>query len=122
MIKRFRNQSEVKIGIGGVSDNFLFDGGASELIINQHVEKLLLQDGVLQLSDYIIKTKFKLTNQQVVEVQLVRLRYVSIGEYTVYNVVAAIIKDATLLCGQGFLDKFRKWEVLGAENVLILYK
>jgi predicted aspartyl protease len=122
LARRLRNELDVKIEIGGTSTNFLFDGGASDLIINQDLEHVLLQDGSLRPEDYLIKLKFMLTNKQAIEIQFIRLRSVRIGEYTVRNVIAGIIKDATLLCGTGFLDKFKKWELPAEGNVLVLYK
>jgi len=121
-VKRPAGTLSVKIGIGGTSNYFLFDTGASELIINSDIERDLLIDGFLKREDYLGMKTFVLANNQEIDAQLVKLKSVKIGEYTVSNVVAAVIKDGALLCGTGFLEKFKKWELLTAENVLILYK
>ena len=54
--------------------------------------------------------------------QLVRLKNVKIGDYILNNVIAAIIDEGSLLCGTGLLNKFRKYELINDEGILILYK
>ena len=53
---------------------------------------------------------------------IVKLDNIIIGDYTLNNVVIAVIDEGSLLCGKSFLDKFKKWEIDKQNNVLILYK
>jgi predicted aspartyl protease len=68
------------------------------------------------------KTEYTLANNQTINAQLVKIDHVVIGDYTLNNVVIAIIDEGSLLCGKSFLDKFKKWEIDKPNNVLILYK
>jgi clan AA aspartic protease (TIGR02281 family) len=113
---------KVKITIAGVSKYYLFDTGASDLIIDRDTERELLLNGVLKRENYLNKTEYTLANNQTVKGQKVKVDNIVIGDYTLNNVVIAIIDDGSLLCGMSFLDKFKKWELDKQNNVLILYK
>ena len=68
------------------------------------------------------KTEFTLANNQKVKAQMVILDNIIIGDYTLNNVLIAIIDEGSLLCGKSFLVKFKKWEIDKQNNVVILYK
>jgi clan AA aspartic protease (TIGR02281 family) len=113
---------KVKITIGGVSKYFLLDTGASDIIIDGGTEKELLRLGYLKKENYLSKNEYTLADNRVVEAQTARVDNIHIGDYTVNNVVIAILEQGSLLCGVSFLDKFRKWEIDSKNKVLILYK
>ena len=113
---------KVKITIAGVSKYYLFDTGASDLIIDRDTERELLLNGALKRENYLNKTEYTLANNQTVKGQKVKVDNIVIGDYTLNNVEIAIIDDGSLLCGKSFLDKFKKWEIDKQNNVLILYK
>jgi hypothetical protein len=113
---------KVKITIAGVSKYYLFDTGASDLIIDRDTERELLLSGVLKRENYLNKTEYTLANNQTVKGNMVKVDNIVIGDYTLNNVVIAIIDEGSLLCGKSFLDKFKKWEIDRQNNVLILYK
>ncbi|MDD2412716.1 MAG: retropepsin-like aspartic protease [Bacteroidales bacterium] len=113
---------KVKISIGGVQRYFLFDTGATDLIIDRDTERELLIEGVLKKDNYLGKSEYMLANKQKVTAQMVRVDNVRIGEYTVNNLIIGIIDEGSLLCGKSFLDKFKKWELDSKNRILILYK
>jgi hypothetical protein len=113
---------KVKITIGGVTKYYLFDTGASDLIIDRETERELLINGVLKRENYLNKIEYTLANNQTVKGQKVKVDNIAIGEYTLINVVITIIDEGSLLCGKSFLDKFKKWEIDKQNNFLILYK
>jgi len=113
---------KVKIQIDGVTKYYLFDTGASDLLINNDLERELLLNGSLKKEDYIGTKVYTLADNKTVEAKLVRLSNVVIGDYTVNNVTAALLVEGSLLCGKGFLDKFRKWELDKDKKLLILYR
>lgn len=113
---------KIKINILGVTKYYLFDTGASDLLINRDTERELLLNGVLKKENYLNKTEYTLANNQTVKAQMVKLDNIIIGDYTLNNVVIAIIDEGSLLCGKSFLDKFKKWEIDKQNDVLILYK
>ncbi len=113
---------KVKITIGGVSKYFLLDTGASGIFIDGDMEKELLRRGFLKKENYLSKNEFSLADNRVVEGQTARVDNIQIGDYTINNVVIAILEEGSLLCGVGFLDKFKKWEIDSKNKVLILFK
>lgn len=113
---------KIKITISGVTKYYLFDTGASDLIIDRDTERELLLNGVLKRENYLGKTEYTLANNQTIQAQKVKVNNIIIGDYTLNNVVIAIIDEGSLLCGKSFLDKFTKWEIDKQNNFLILYK
>lgn len=113
---------KIKISIAGKVHYYVFDTGASDLIIDRDFERELLLSGILTKESYLDTEDYTLANGQKVKVQLVRLNNVKIGDYTVNNVIAGISDGNILLCGKGFLDKFRKWEFDTEEKTLTLFK
>lgn len=113
---------KVKITIEDISKYYVFDTGASDIIIDRDTERELLLNGVLKRENYLGKTEYTLANNQTVQAQKVRVNNISIGEYTLNNVEIGIINDGVLLCGKSFLDKFSKWEIDNQNKYLILYK
>ncbi len=113
---------KIKIIIAGKPKYYLFDTGASDLFIDRETERELLLDGIIQREDYLEMKTYILADNTPVEAQLVRIDGVVIGDYTVDNVVVAIMDRGSLLCGKSLLDKFKKWEFDGESKTLILYK
>jgi len=122
LVDYLRQGYKIKINISGVTKYYLFDTGASDLIINRDTERELLLNGVLKKENYLNKTEYTLANNQKVKAQMVKLDNVIIGDFTLNNVIIAIIDEGSLLCGKSFLDKFKNWEIDKQNNVLILYK
>ena len=113
---------KIKISISGVSKYFLFDTGASDLIIDRDTERELLLDGVLKRENYLEKKQYTLANNQIIEAQQVKVDNITIGDYTISNVIISIADDGALLCGKSFLDKFHRWEIDKFNEFLVLYK
>ena len=113
---------KVKITISGVTKYYLLDTGSSDLLIDRETERELLLNGDLKRENYLSKTAYTLANNQTVQGQEVKIDNITIGDYTVNNVVISIVDEGSLLCGISFLDKFKKWELDKQNKVLILYK
>ncbi len=114
---------KVKIEIDGVVKYFLFDTGASDMIISTDLERELLLNGSIKEKDYLdVVENYTMANNEIVEARVLRLDKIKIGDYEVDNVLVGVMDDGSLLCGKGFLDKFSNWELLSDEKVLVLYK
>ena len=122
LIDYFGKGYKIKISIDGLVKYFLFDTGASDILIDKDTERELLLNGSLKRENYINKTQYVLANNQIVNAQVVLINNIKIGDYTVNNVKVAILDDGNLLCGKSFLDKFTKWEIDKVNKQLILYK
>lgn len=114
---------KIKINIDGEIRYFLFDTGASDLIINNDLERELLLNGTLTRDDYINETaEYEMANNEIVNARVVMLDHVTIGDFYVDRVEAAIIDKGSLLCGKSFLDNFKRWEIDTDKKELILYR
>jgi clan AA aspartic protease (TIGR02281 family) len=113
---------KLKINISGISKYFLFDTGASDLIIDRETERELLINGALKKDSYLEKTEYVMANNKKIKGQLVKVNNVTIGDYKVNNVIISVIEEGSLLCGKSFLDKFKNWEIDKINKTLILYK
>jgi clan AA aspartic protease (TIGR02281 family) len=122
LIDYFGKGYKIKITISGITKYFLLDTGASDLIIDRDMERELLINGVLKKENYLNKTEYTLANNQTIKAQKIKVDKIIIGDYTLSNVIIAIIDDGSLLCGKSFLDKFKKWEIDKENKMLILYK
>lgn len=122
LIDYFGKSYKIKITIAGIAKYFLFDTGASDLIINKELADELFSRGKLSKDNIIYETEYTLANNKTVKGKKVKIDNITIGDYTLNNVVIGIIEDGSLLCGKSFLDKFSKWEIDMTNNVLFLYK
>ena len=113
---------KVKVNIAGYDKYFTLDTGASDMIINRHIERDLLLDGIIQRSDYLGEMQYILADNTIVTGQLVRINKVQIGDFIVNNVVVGVVDNASLLIGTSFLDKFRDWSLNRNTKELILYR
>ena len=113
---------KIKISISGVSKYYLFDTGASDLIIDRDTERELLLNGGLKRENYLGKTQYTTANNQIMEAQMVKVNNITIGDFTLSNVVISIVDEGSLLCGKSFLDKFYKWKIDKQNKFLVLYK
>lgn len=113
---------KVKLKIGGISKYFLFDTGASDLIINKDFKRDLLIEGVITKQSYVGEETYLMANNEEAKAQVVLIDDIKIGDFTVNNVHIGILDDGALLCGKGFLDKFKKWELDKENKILTLYK
>ena len=113
---------KIKINIDGVVKYFLFDTGATDLIINGEMERELIFNRSITKDDYIGEQKFVLADNSEVSSRVIRLNNIKIGDYIVDNVIVSVIDDGSLLCGLGLLDKFRKWDFIKASEILNIYK
>ena len=124
IIKLIPNGStfKLKLSIDGINRYFLFDTGASELVINSKLEKDLISNGKIESSDYVANKSFETADGSIIRAKGVRLNNIIIGGYQVNNVIAYVTDEGGMLCGMGLLNKFKKWKFQKDDKSLILYK
>lgn len=118
----FNNTYRLKIDFNGQIRYLVFDTGADQLIINEELEKILILKNIISPGDYIDSKEFLIADGSTVEMRGVKLSNIIVGNYKIKNVDAYISKYGGMLCGMGFLNKFRKWEIEKEKSNLILYK
>lgn len=113
---------KIKLIIGGVVRYFVFDTGASELVINSELEQELLTNGKISSDDYVASKEFEIADGSVIKARGVRLNNIVIAGFRVNNVVAYITDDGGMLCGMGLMNKFKTWEFDKENQMLTIYK
>lgn len=123
LVKYFHSSYKVKLNIGGVIKYFIFDTGASDMLIDKKTEEEFLSKGILKKENYLKgETEYELANNAIVKGRKAVLSNITIGDYTINNVTIGILDEGSLLLGKSLLDAFSKWEIQKEKNILILYK
>lgn len=100
----------IPIRVNGVEMEFIFDTGASDIVISAIEAAYLAKQGKLSEDDIIGAQLYQVADGNVVEGIQINLREVEIANKTLYNVKASIMIniDAPLLLGQSALSKYGK--------------
>lgn len=112
----------LKLVVNGLERSFLFDTGASDLLINAELAAELRANGTLRDEHKLGTTRYELADGSQVKANKVRLEEVMIGGQRVRNVVAGVIEGGSLLCGRSLLDRFSRWEIDARRKVLVLHR
>ncbi len=116
------NGYRMKLSFDSITKYFLFDTGASDLIIDQRTERILLAEGLIDPREDLGERQFLMANDQRVQARMVRIKKLQVGDYEVRNVKAAVMEEGDLICGTGFFEKFRNWEFDKEDGELVIYK
>lgn len=115
--------SLIKITIGGNTQVWILDTGATDLLINKETEEQLKKQNILNTSNYIGITEYEMANGTIDSCRKYKVNGVKIGGYKVDNVIIAVSdKGRQLLVGKSLLNKFSSWIMDNKNKVLMLTK
>ncbi len=104
--------SRVNVLVGGKSISYIIDSGASDMNINESMERYLKEIGTVRSTDYLTAGKYQLADGSIKEYRRVMISTVKIGDLTIESVPANIIRDnEPLLLGKSFLNRFSFWKI-----------
>lgn len=111
----------IPMKINGQELDFVFDTGASSICISTLEALILYKNGMLKDEDFIGTKQFLDASGNISEGATIKLKTVQIGEKTLENVEATIIKNpkAECLFGQTVLSKFGKYTIDNQNNIII---
>jgi len=111
----------IPMKINGQELDFVFDTGASSICISTLEALILYKNGMLKDEDFIGTKQFLDASGNISEGATIKLKTVQIGEKTLENVEATVIKNpkAECLFGQTVLSKFGKYTINNQNNVII---
>lgn len=113
----------VKVKIGSLVQVWLFDTGASDLLVNTETEATLKKENVLTQTNYLGVGEYELANGTVETCRRYRVNGVQIGSFSVDNVIVSVSeKGKRIIVGKTLLNKFRSWSLNNGENKLFLHK
>ena len=104
---------------GKVQLEFVVDSGASLVYIPNYVLKQLKASGTVEDSDIIGRGKSQLANGDIVDILIVNIKKLKIGQSEIKNVKAGVGGDnASILLGQSALRRFEPWHIDTQRGVL----
>lgn len=110
----------VPIEINGILTlDFIYDSGASYVLLPEDVFRVLLRTNTVKKEDIIGVEKFSIADGTIIEKPVFILKELKIGTITVNNVKASVGNmDSALLLGQSFQKKFKKIHIDNTEKTL----
>ena len=111
----------VKLKIGNNISVWLFDTGASDMLVNTQLEADLRTQNIINDHNYLGTVEYEMANGAIDTCRRYRINGVQIGEFTVDNVIIAVTnKGKRLILGKTLLNKFGWWILDNKQNKLIL--
>lgn len=111
-LEKRNNVYYIDISINGLSEKFILDTGASDVTLNEEVERDLISKGLLKKEDYISSALYRIADGSIVSNRRLIISKLKIGKFIVENVKANVAKsNAPLLLGKSLLDKFPSWSI-----------
>lgn len=109
--------------INGLSLDFIFDTGASDVSISSTEAMFMLKNGMLTKDDILGSERFADATGAISEGVVINLKSVEIQGMVLYNVKATIVNSATapLLLGQSAISKLGKVEIDFNKNTLCIH-
>jgi aspartyl protease family protein len=109
-MKKYGDLYKVPIEVNGVAMDFIFDTGASDITISLTEALFLIKQGKLSENDIVDSQQYRIADGSISEGMVIKFKTVKIGNKTLHNINATIIKstEAPLLLGQSALNKFGK--------------
>ena len=113
---------EIPCTVNGLALNMIFDTGASDVTISSVEANFMLKNGQLSSQDIKGKTHYMTASGDIHEGTVITLKEVKVGEATLRNVDASVVKNqkAPLLLGQSVLEKFGTITIDNINNKLII--
>lgn len=122
-VVRMEKESDVykiPVNINGIDMSFIFDTGAGMISISNIEASFLLKQGKISRDDIIGTSNFMDANGDISEGTIIRLKKITIGNRTIYNIEAAVVNNsvAPLLFGQSALKQFGKISINYANSTI----
>jgi hypothetical protein len=122
-VEGLKNTFIIPISFGDIDQDFLFDTGASGMSISKSFLSKLKKNNVNITTIHIKNQTAEDASGRPIKVKYVLIDNISIGDYTLNNVVAMVnleTKDASLLFGSEVFNKFSSWNGPGSKGVITL--
>ena len=113
----------IKVKLGSLVQVWLFDTGASDLLIDTETEALLKKENLLTSANYLGIGEYEMANGTIDSCRRYKINGVQIGKFSVDDVVVAVSeKGKRIIVGRSLLNKFRHWSLNNQDNQLLLVR
>ena len=98
---------EIPCTVNGLQLSFILDTGASDVTISSVEAGFMLKNNYLSGSDFRGKRNYMTASGEISEGTVINIREMKIGEMTLKNVSASVVRNqkAPLLLGQSVLER-----------------
>ena len=122
-VLNLNSMTYVKARIGSKEQVWLFDTGASDLLIDKDTEEQLKEEKVMTAENYLGIGEYEMANGMVDTCRKYRINNVKIGKFTLNNIMVAVTdKGKRIIVGKALMNKFSQWVLSNKENSLVLSK
>lgn len=122
-ILTLNGMSYLKLKIGSLIKIWLFDTGASDMLINKEMEAILQKENIITDKNYLGIGEYEMANGVIDSCRRYSVDDIRIGKYHVDNIIIAVSDKAKrTILGRSLLNKFSSWALDNKTNTLILHK
>ncbi|MSP30460.1 MAG: hypothetical protein EXR09_08470 [Acetobacteraceae bacterium] len=102
-----------------ITVHFIVDSGASDVSVPADVVRTLVRTGTITDGDFVGEQTYVLADGSKVKSKTFRIRSLKVGDHVLQNVMGSVEGiDSSLLLGQSFLSRFRKWSIDNTQETL----
>ncbi len=113
----------MEVKIGSITEVWLFDTGASDLLINTDLEIQLKKESILNQDNYKGIGEYEMANGMIDTCRKYIVNHLQIGKFTVNNVAIAVTdKGKRIIVGKSLFNKFSNWILNNQQNIIVLKK
>lgn len=122
-VLHFNGLTYLQIKTGSMVQFWLFDTGASDMLINAEMEEQLKKEGWIKETDALGTKEYEMANGTVETCRRYKVHALKIGSYSVNDITLAVTdRGKRIIAGKSLFNKFSNWVLDNKNNVLILYK
>lgn len=122
-ILNLNGMTYVKLKIGSLVQIWLFDTGASDLLITSEMEKTLREEKLIDDTNYLGIGEYEMANGAIDSCKKYRINNVKIGNFSVNNIIIAVSeKGKKIIAGKTLFNKFARWTLNNEQSKLILWR
>ena len=120
-VLQINGMTYLKVKIGSMNQVWLFDTGASDLLINNEMESILKNENVINNENFLGVGEYEMANGMIDTCRKYKISNIKIGKFSVDNITVAVTeKGKRIIVGKALLNKFSNWALNNQNNKLIL--
>jgi clan AA aspartic protease (TIGR02281 family) len=120
IMKKINGVYTIPCKVNGLSLDFIFDTGASDVSISLTEAAFMLKNGYLKDSDITGSSFAQIANGEITKNTTILIKEIMIADITIRNVTASVIHElkAPLLLGQSAISRLGRIELNGNELII----
>jgi clan AA aspartic protease (TIGR02281 family) len=122
-MERVNNTYQIPCKVNGIPMNFVFDTGASDVMISATEAMFMIKQGLLTKDDFLDEVQYQIASGEKMVGTRINLKTIEIDGITLRNIRASVIdsQSAPILLGQSAISKLGRYSINGDELTLLDY-